>query len=109
MTVNKFGGVRFVVGNTNLGFMASSAVSGTLYYVKWHYKKGTLNNAIASCELSTTGTWSGSGGFFLSTTTGDCTINMGAFQAFSFTDGDYRLDHIRVSTTDLGNSFSSWI
>lgn len=102
------GGCKMTIGFTGSANTAGNLSSGTLYYAKMHFLKGTGSNAQGSIEFSTTGTWTGSGSLFASVTNGDSTIDIGKFVALNLVDGDYRLDHIRVSTTDLGNSFSSW-
>lgn len=89
------------------GTMASTIVAGTLYYCKIHYKTGTGANSISSAELSTSGTWINSGSFYVSTTTGVSTTDAGQLTC-ECNDGENRYDHIRMSATDLGNSFSNW-
>lgn len=91
-----------------VGTMASSVVAGTLYYCKIHYKTGTGANSVSSYELSTSGTFINSGGFYVSTTTGVSTTDAGILFLRNSVDGEFRFDHVRVSLTDLGNSFSNW-
>lgn len=106
--ISSAGVVQCWNGSGSLGAMASSVVGGTLYYLKHHYKVGTGANSISSFELSTTGTWINSGSFYVSTTTGISTSNAGLIALRYPTDGECRLDHVRMSATDLGNSFSNW-
>lgn len=106
--VSSAGVVTCTNKGVSVGNMASSVVAGTLYYLKIHYKKGSGADSQSSYELSTTGNWIGSGGFFVSTTTGTCMVDVAALNCWYNVDGESRYDHIRISTTDGGNSFSNW-
>lgn len=102
------GAIRGFNGGQIVGPMVNTVSAGTLYYFKMHYKKGTGADSQSSYELFTSGSWIGSGNFFISTTTGTSVSDAAIFRFQDFNDGDYRLDHIRISTVDLGNSFSNW-
>lgn len=108
MTVSSAGVINCFYDSGLAGTMAGTVSAGTLYYCKLHYKEGTGADGIASYELSTSGTFINSGSLFVSTTTGSLvrTIN---FLEFNYdVDGEYRVDHVRVAATDLGNNFSNW-
>lgn len=112
INISSAGAVRCFNRGLLVGTMANSVVAGTLYYFKMYYKKGASGtDSLSSYELSTSGTWINSGGFYFATTTGAALTDIGIFNIF-FNDnsfaGDFRADHIRLSATDLGNSFSNW-
>lgn len=107
--VTTAGAIRGLCKGTQYAVFGANISAATLYYVKVHYKAGSGSNAACSVEFSTSGTWTGSGNFFISTTTGTATT--------STTDADwlndagssvFHIDHVRISTTDLGSTFSSW-
>lgn len=108
MEVFNTGKVRGVNGVGFVGDTVDPVVAGTLYYVKIHYKQGSGADSLTSIELSTSGTFINSGNLYISTTTGSSVRDV-KYDYFMYTvDGEVRYDHIRVSATDLGNSFSNW-
>lgn len=107
INVTTAGAIRGTVKGTQYATFGANISAATLYYVKMHYKAGSGANSIASCEFSTTGTWTGSGTMFISTSSGAATT--------STTDADwindagtshFRCDHVRIYTTDPGSTFS---
>lgn len=100
--------VRCVNGSALGVNMSGPGSAGTLYYAKMYYKVGTGSNSLSTWELSTTGSWIGSGSLFQSVTTGPANSNVNRLQCRYSVSGNARFDHIRISATDLGSSFSNW-
>lgn len=107
-TVTSIGQIGLQNGGAGVDATADSVVAGTLYYCKTHYKQGSGADSISSVEMSSTGTFLNSGTLYAHTTSGVSTRTVTYFDLLYNVDGECRIDHIRVSATDLGNTFSNW-
>lgn len=95
LTVNIVGG-----GNST----TVSALSGaTTYWIKQSFTKGSPG--VATVEFSTTGTFSGSGNAFATTSLNPDNTSPGGISLENYSSGNtWIFDHGRVYNSDLGNS-----
>ena len=102
-TVNcQHNGVQYATLGANLS-------AATLYYCKMHYKLGSGANGVSEIEFSTTTTFAGSGALYATKTNGAGTAQAASAELVDFVGTSVcQFDHVRVSATDLGNSFTSW-
>lgn len=107
--VDQTGALQYVNGDTGLVVPTGLVTAGTLYYLKMYYLIGSGSDSISTWELSTSGVWIGSGSFYGSKTNGPSTRNVGKLYCENNSTGEFRFDHIRMSSSDLGNSISNWV